>query len=204
MCLLISLDPQFIPYHIYLIDNLLIFFHNGFEFFTWVHNSCMIASRKYIPDTFVCIVELVLEKIHCHLTWYHVFFLTIFWEECAYLDTKVSWYGLDQVFVSATTCPEIATCSNSSCKWADSEFWEAKCNIFESWWSTLEIMFSDNLIEYSFDLTNIGRDMFRDELCYFLIKEEFSCSRFFLDDSETSLIIWFTDINSYSPLKPTL
>jgi hypothetical protein len=37
----------------------------------------MIATREYIPDTLIGIVELVLEEIHGDLSWDHVFFFTI-------------------------------------------------------------------------------------------------------------------------------
>ena len=99
----ILLYSEFITNDVEFIDDLLIFFHNFFEFFYTVHYCGMIASREDISDTFIGVMEFIFEKIHRDLSWNHIFFFAIFREKSTDFDTKVTRYGLYEVFV-ATVC----------------------------------------------------------------------------------------------------
>jgi hypothetical protein len=68
----------------------------------------------------------------------------------------------------------------------------------------LEVVFCDNLIEYSFDLTDIIGDVFGYKFCYFLFEDKLSSSGFFLDDCKSSFVVWLTEVNCNSPLESTL
>jgi hypothetical protein len=67
-----------------------------------------------------------------------------------------------------------------------------------------EIILSNDLVQYSFDLTDIIGDVFGYKFCYFLFEDKLTSSRFFLDNRESSLIIWFSEIYRYSPFESTL
>lgn len=123
----------------------------------------MVTTGEYIPDAFVGVIELVLEEIHRDLARDHVFFFTILREECTDLDTEVSRDCLDQILIATAATAETATRGDSRRERSDREFRETEGDILESWWSPLEIMFCDDLIEYSLDLSDIGCHVFRYE-----------------------------------------
>jgi hypothetical protein len=123
----------------------------------------MVATREYIPDAFVGVVEFVFEEIHRDLARDHVFFFTILREECADLDTEVSRDRLDQVLITTATTAQTTTRRDSRRERSDRELRQTESDIFQSWWGPLEIMFRDDLVEYSLDLSDIGCHVFSDE-----------------------------------------
>lgn len=185
-------------------NNLLIFFHYLFEFFARVHYSCMISSRKNIPNAFICIMKTIFQKIHSHLSWNHIFLFSILRKEHTNLDSKMSRNCLYKIFI--TTLPH--TYGSSLCKTGRNrphcQFRETIYYIFECWWSILKIVFCDNLIKDSLDFTNIRSYIFCDKLSNFCRKKKLSSTRFFLNDSQTSLIIRLTKIHCNSPLESAL
>lgn len=149
-------------------------------------------------------MELVFEEIHSNLTWNHIFLFAIFREESSYLDPKVSRYGLNEILIAAVTGSDTLRCRHRWGERSDRELRQTHRYILDRRWCTTEIILGNDLIEYSFDLSDIGRDVLSDELCDILWEEELSGSRLLTDDSETSLIVRFTDIDRDTPLESAL
>ena len=86
----------------------------------------------------------------------------------------------------------------------DRQLRKAYGDILECRRSATQVVLCDDLVQNTFERTDILYRMFGYEFCDALFEEKFSCAGFFLEDRETCLKVGFTDVHDNSPLKSAL
>ncbi len=72
--------------------------------------------------------------------------------------------GLDQILITTATTAQTATRRDSRRERSDRELRQTESDILEGWWSPLQIVFCDDLVEYSLEFSDVGRHVLSDEL----------------------------------------
>lgn len=85
----------------------------------------------------------------------------------------------------------------------DSESGKARAYGINRRHTPIELILSNHLVEDPFYLSYIATEIISDVFGYLLRNDEFFFTSLLLEDSQTSLKIWFIDIHHYSPLKST-
>jgi len=162
----------------------------------------MISTGENISDTFIGVVHPILEEIHSHLTWNHIFFLSVVSENISLFYTEMSSNRIEKFFIGLNrSCHFLGRISYE--RIGNGKFIESSCDIINGRRNIMKLVFSDYLIEYPFYLSNVRTEVVGDEFRYFLRKDKFSCTSFFLKDSQSSLEIRDSDIDDDSPFKTT-
>lgn len=162
----------------------------------------MLSTIKYIADPLVRIAKLIFEEIHRDLSRYHQVSGTVIAENRFFFDTEIITHRFDHLFIrNRTKYVFDAIFPLSYVRMLDSESSKARTYGINGWHAPVELILSNHLVENTLYLSYIAAEIVGDILGYFLWDDKFFFTSFLLEDSQTSLKIWFINIDHDPPLK---